>query len=166
MGCILIIPVSKYIILLFGNLGGILNLPLHEESIVKVSEVLYAFNSLPALCASVFLFLFFCSVQINNVKIMKVINFFGSLTFGVYLIHNNKTFSHYLWENLHINDWLVEKNNILMIIVLWIAVFIICSMIEFIRQRLFRLFKINMLISKIAEKLNKIFQKVINQPDI
>lgn len=157
LGCILIIPVSKYLILLFGRYGGALSSLIQGDKIIKISEVLYAFNSLPALCASVFLFLFFCSVQIKNVKMMKVINFFGSLTFGVYLIHNNKTLSHYLWENLHINDWLVKKNNIFMIIILWISVFIVCSMIELLRQQLFKLFKINKFINKIAEKINQIF---------
>ena len=130
------------------------------------SELLYSFNSLPALCASVFLFLTFCSIKVNNLKISNIINFFGGLTFGVYLIHNNRNISGYLWTKLQINFWLVEKNNIFIIILILLCVFIVCSIIEWIRQQLFKMFKINVLTEIIAEKLEVLFRKISKQPNI
>lgn len=152
---ILILPVSKIIVLLIGKIE-LINSFLQEDAICKISELLYCFNSLPALCASVFLFLFFCSVRIENGKISKAVNFAGSLTFGIYLIHNNRNLAHYLWEGTRINYWLTEKENILMIIGIWIAVFIVCGAIEWIRQRLFALLKINKLAVRLADFINRI----------
>lgn len=142
--CIFLIPLSKFILR---------------------NNIFYSFNSFPALCASVLLFLFFCSVEIKNEKISKFIIFFGNLTFGVYLIHNNRNLSTYLWTKLKVNDWLVEKNNIYVIIILLIAVFTACSLIEWIRQKLFKLLRINMLIEYVSVKLELLLNEIIKQPN-
>lgn len=145
---------------------SVLIIPFSKFLLKNHSELLYSFNSLPALCASVFLFLTFCSIKVNNLKISNIINFFGGLTFGVYLIHNNRNISGYLWTKLQINLWLVEKNNIFIIILILLCVFIVCSIIEWIRQQLFKMFKINVLTEIIAEKLEVLFRKISKQPNI
>lgn len=158
--CILIVPISKYIVLLSGKAIKGFHIDINLDIIIKISEILFNFNSLPVLCASVFLFVFFCSIEIKNAKAKKYINFFGNLTFGVYLIHNNRNLSGYLWKSLKINYWLVERKNFFIILLIAIIVFIVCSLIECIRQYLFKLFKINILINKIAEKLEELLQKI------
>lgn len=149
LAAILIIPISKYIILFAGSHLNFVS----SETIVKASEILYSFNSLPALCASVLLFVFFVNVKIENEILTKSINFIGRLTFGIYLIHNNRNISHYLWEKLRINYWLVERENILAVIGIWAAVFVVCAAVEWIRQLLFKLLGIDKLIGKTADVL-------------
>lgn len=146
---ILILPVSKIIVLLAGKIS-VISTALSEDTISKISELLYSFNSLPAACASVFLFLLFCSIEIKSESMSKIINFTGSLTFGIYLIHNNRNLSGHLWEGMRINYWLTERENIWAILGIWIAVFIVCGVIEWIRQRLFALLKIDKLAVRLA----------------
>ena len=153
--CILILPVSKIIVLLIGKINVISAL-LSEDKISKISELLYCFNSLPAVCASIFLFMAFCSIEIKNENVCKIINSVGSLTFGIYLIHNNRNLSGHLWKGVRINYWLAEKENISIVIGIWIAVFIVCGAIEWIRQQLFALLKIDKLAVRLADFIKRI----------
>lgn len=152
---ILILPVSKIIVLLIGKID-VISAALSENTIFKISELLYSLNSLPVTCASIFLFLLFCSIEIKSESVSKMINFIGSLTFGIYLIHNNRNLSGHLWEGARINYWLAEKENILMILGIWIAVFIVCGAIEWIRQPLFALLKIDKLAVRLADLIQRI----------
>ncbi|MDE6846030.1 MAG: acyltransferase [Lachnospiraceae bacterium] len=152
---ILILPVSKIIVILIGKIN-IISAMLSETTISKISELLYSLNSLPITCASVFLFLFFCSIEIKSESVSKIINFTGSLTFGIYLIHNNRNLSGPLWEGTRINYWLAEKENIWVILAIWIVVFIVCAAIEWIRQRLFALLRIDKLAVRLADFIQRI----------
>ncbi|MCM1143280.1 MAG: acyltransferase [Blautia sp.] len=158
---ILVIPLCKFAVLFVGRIGFVSRI-LREEIIFKISEIFYSFNALPALCASVFLFCFFCSVQIKNEKLAKGIQFTGGLTFGIYLVHNNRNLAHVLWEGVRINDWLVERENILAILGIWIGVFIVCGAVEFVRQRLFQWLGINTLIRGIAGFLDRVVRKALD----
>lgn len=143
---ICIIPISKFIIVWCGRCQNIIS----QETVAKVSEVLYCFNSLPALLASVFLFVFFCKIKIRNEVCIRMINFVSSLTFGIYLIHNNRNFSRFLWEKLRVNYWMVERENAGVVLGILICVFIGCGTIEWIRQWLFKVLRINQLIKRIT----------------
>lgn len=154
LGSILIVPLSKFAIILLGR-GA-----LSEELVTKASEILYPSNSLPVLCASVFLLLFFCSVKIENAKAAKVINFFGAVSFGIYLIHNNRNLSHYLWEKCRVHYWIAERGNLLVVIAILIGVFVVCGLIEWVRAWLFKVLKIDMLTDKVAMMLQKTICKV------
>ena len=132
---------------------------LEPEKVLKVSEVFYQFNTVPSLLASVFLFLCFIRMKEFFGKADRVIAWGGSLSFGVYLIHNNPNLSHFLWEKLKINYWLAENGNVLIVLLLLLAVYIVCSLIEWLRQQLFRVFRIDRLIGKIADGLKYVFGK-------
>lgn len=155
LGSILIVPLSKFAIVLLGR-GGMFS----EELITKASEILYPSDSLPMLCASVLLLLIFCSVKIENVKLSKWINLIGSLTFGIYLIHNNRNLSHYLWEKCRVHYWLAEKENIFVVIGILLGVFAVCGLIEWLRQQMFKILRIDKLIDKVAMLLQKVVYKV------
>lgn len=147
---ILLIPTSKYVIMLFGREVSTHLMP---EKVLDASETLYEFNSLPALLASVFLFLFFVNIRDFPGKIARLAVWGGKFSFGVYLIHNNPNFSHFLWEKLGIDYWLIQKRNIIIPIVLLILVYISCSFLEYLRECLFNLCRINQLIDKIADRV-------------
>ena len=126
-----------------------------ENLTTKASEILYPANSLPELCASVLLLVIFCTVKIENAKLSKIINLVGGVTFGIYLIHNNRNLSHYLWEKCRVHYWLAEKENLFVIIGILFGVFAVCGLIEWIRQQMFKILRIDKLIDKVAMVLQK-----------
>lgn len=157
---IAVIPISKFAIMLVGNRLHILE----PEKVLKVSEVFYQFNAVPALLASVFLFLCFARMKESFGKTDRVIAWGGSLSFGVYLIHDNPNLSHFLWEKLKISYWLAENGNVMIVLLLLLAVYIVCSLIEWLRQQLFKCFRIDRLIDIVAERIkytvNKYFSVI------
>ena len=86
--------------------------------------------------SSIFIFCFFCNL---NIPYIKLINILGGCTYGVYLLHNNRTFKHYMWFNIfksqeHINDKFLPIYICCCVIIL----FCNCVFIELVRQRLFK----------------------------
>lgn len=92
-GAVLLIPVSKFAIMFAGGFQNIVG----ADKISRISGVFYCFNSIPALCASVLLFVGFLQLKIVKPGLVYLINLASGTTFGIYLIHNNKNISHYLW---------------------------------------------------------------------
>jgi hypothetical protein len=102
-------------------------------------KVLLEYNSPTIVVASICLFLFFRTIRIPDGFLSKAILFVSPLTFGIYLIHE-----HYLLRDLWITFWKVEDfvkkpYFILHYIGVVLAVFIICGLIEWIRNMLFGL---------------------------
>lgn len=154
---ILLIPVTKFVVLLIGGWQNMIGM----EKILRVSEVFYNFNSVPALCASVVLFICFLQLKIENTKIAFMINLLSGMTFGIYLIHNNRNISHFLWESLRIDYWLIQRNNILIIILILCIVFVICGLIEGVRKLLFKALRLDWIVSKIAALLEELLHKLL-----
>ncbi|MCM1174339.1 MAG: acyltransferase [Blautia sp.] len=129
------------------------------EIAVKAPAILYSSNSLPMLCASLCLLMFFCSVRIERPGLSRAINRVGGLTFGIYLIHNNVNLSHYLWEKCRVHYWFAEKGNLLVVMGILIAVFAACGFVEWLRQQLFKVLKTEKLIKWAAETMEKAVYK-------
>ena len=73
----------------------------------KNSGIMYKFNSIFCFVASVFFFILFLYVRIEQKFICYWINKIGSLTFGVYLLHDNKYMRSWLWEKIIIpSKWI------------------------------------------------------------
>lgn len=150
-GIIFIVPLVRFAVILIGE---------DTEIAVKALNILYSSNSLPILCASLLLLLIFSSVRIENSRLSKAINWVGGLTFGIYLIHNNKNLSHYLWEKCKVHYWFAERGNIFAVLGILLAVFMACGIVEWLRQWLFKVLKIDKLIDMIAMMLEKTAHKV------
>ncbi len=140
-----VIPDKKYGCYYFASVAVI---PISK--IVKLPEVFYRFNSLPALLSSVFLFLFFARKKESYGKLDRLILLGGRLSFGVYLIHNNPNFSHFMWEKLNIHYFLTQKGNLVIVLLILLTLYFACSIIEWFRQCLFKWCKIDWMISQIA----------------
>ncbi len=104
-------------------------------------------------------FLLFTKMKINN----TLINSVSSCTLGVYLIHDNNVFRNFYKDKIIIES---DLNIIFISIIVSVLVFIICVLIESIRQDLFKNiynFKIsNYLRPKYTKYFNKI-EKTINE---
>lgn len=103
-------------------------------------STMYNYNFILVFLASVSLFLFFKDVQIKSEKISKLITYISSLTFGVYLIHEQKVFRENVLYNkiLHTELWKNSWLGLVISILLIIGSFIIYLTIEACRQKIWR----------------------------
>ena len=85
---------------------------------------------------SVLYFLYFETLDIKS----KFINKVASLTLGVYYIHDNNFVRGYIYKWIKIdNGPFYSYKYLIYMIIAVLTIFIICSMIEFIRQLIFKL---------------------------
>lgn len=100
----------------------------------------YNYNSITILLSSICLFLFFKSLNLNNICniFKKTILIFSPLTFGVYLIHEHPFIREILYTKiLHCQDFLYSRKYIFVAIISIFSVYIICSLIDFSRSLIF-----------------------------
>ena len=70
------------------------------------------------------------------------INKIAATTFGIYLISDNNNVREYLWNNLLHMHTIISKNYaVIYVIVTSLVVFIVCSLIEALRKKLFSKFE-------------------------
>ena len=129
------------------------------------STYFYSMQSLLALLISICAFMTFA---LTNIKSCKFINVVASATFGVYLIHENHYLRNIFWQTIFKNS---SYQNSLMIIpvsiVAVVSVYVVCTIIELIRQYVFEktfakftdilLFPIKKLLSVAAKCFTKLF---------
>lgn len=147
------------------TLGGVLlfgiSLLYTKLGFDKYITVYNTMTTVPMLLLTISSFLFFRDLKIDNNN--KIIPFFASSAFAVYLIHINRYFRVYLFNNiLHIQDF-YDSNTLLLagyILIASIIIYISCSIIDFIRRKLLEepLFKLKF--------LDNLFDKIDNNINI
>lgn len=124
--------------------------------IIKV-DLFYLYNSILVAPASICLFLCFVNWNISGKKIRKFICFISPLTFGVYLIHDNKYMRQFIWEFLFKPFTYANKPNMIFyLIVSVIYIFITSALIELVRQILFKPIENSKKMKGLVERLNLI----------
>lgn len=114
---------------------------------------LMSYTSPTMLIAAVALFMLFAKIKTNNLS-NKIIAFFAPLTFGVYLIHENPSIKKLFMTNMF--SAFADFNPILMILSVLgtaIAIFLICALIDFVRDRLFKLLQVKNLLIRLETKI-------------
>ena len=104
------------------------------------STILYAYNSTTVFGASLFLFVFFKNIKIKE-RCPNFIYKVSLATFGVYLIHEHTFMRSYLFNNLLnikdlVNHSFLTKSGIMLASVL--GIFVVCTIIDFVRQWIFK----------------------------
>ncbi len=118
-----------------------------------ISSYIFLFNIL----SSCFLLMFFASIQIKS---NKILSFLAKNSFGVYLLHE-----HTFIRELFITDKFIfigKYNPLFAILILFttaIGIYIVGTIIEYIRQLIFRLIKISRLTEKMDEKIGNVYKK-------
>ena len=107
----------------------------------------YLFNTricaLPMIFQSISLMLFLTNINYNEF-FGKIITFIGPLTFGVYLIHENNIIRAKIIKNIlknysrHLKCYIVIK----IILAKALKIFVICAIIDYLRNILFRICQI------------------------
>lgn len=110
-------------------------------------------NSIFIFLSSLFLFLAFKNIEMKNYKLLNIIS---STTFGIYLIHDNFLMREFIWTKyFKVYEHFEDADLLFYSLKIIILVFIVCSLLDFIRQKLF-VFSIDKIISIIEVKIKNI----------
>ena len=122
------------------------------------SSLLYTVYSITVLLLAAFLLSFFVNAK---PRYNKLINIIGECTFGVYLIHANKFVNSWVWSEFF-NTKQYADSAFLIVYVLFgtLAVFVICSLIEFLRKNILDKYVFKRINSKIISVIQKAYEKV------
>ena len=126
-------------------------------------KVFMQYNSLPVAAASVCLFLFFLTLEIKGRVSRALIGFFAPLTFGVYIIHEHRDLRDPLWNRLKPWESARLPKMFLLLIGTVLSLFIVCSLLEFLRRSLSRLLRIPDLFGWIADRLGRAARALIDR---
>lgn len=124
----------------------------------EFKELLYSYTSVPIYLASIAFFVVFLKIEIHNDKICTVINKIATTTFGIYLIHDNRFLRSILWKFLNPSAYVGQPFLFVYMISCVFCIFIICSVIEMLRQLLFSLLYKRKTYKKLIGQLNKFFK--------
>lgn len=129
-----------------------------SEMIVSQAYYFSTITSPLVIVSGLSIFVAFKNLNINK---NKFINHLGSVTFAVYLLHDNPLFKDTLWHNIVKTDAFYNSNIILLIIhmiVVVVAFFLIASVIEFIRIPIENLILNNKIMCKFYKKINSLYE--------
>lgn len=130
---------------------------------VRLTSLFYGYNSIVSFLAAITLFQSFRGLTIESKKTTRLISFVAPLTFAVYLIHEQELFRPVLWDILNPDATATKYYMVGYVLLCAISIFIICCIIEFIRQFLFKKLKINNFINTTCDKVqNKFIAKFFN----
>lgn len=107
------------------------------------------YNSILSFTFATSFFIYFSNKQLYSSFINKI----SSCTFGIYLIHDNYYSRIIIWNSIYPNIEYVN-NPLIHSIVKIIVVFIVCAIIEKIRQLIFSKINIDVICDKIAGLIN------------
>ncbi|MDL2225306.1 acyltransferase family protein [Eubacteriales bacterium OttesenSCG-928-M02] len=125
------------------------------------SKATYFFGQekLSVLLISLSLFMAFVTMKMNY---HRWINTIASATFGVYLIHDSKIIRQFLWIDLFKNGQYQESLMIIPYSIVVVAVvYIVCTIIDLIRQKVFEK-PFMIVVNKYSESWLKPYKKIIN----
>ena len=125
------------------------------------TQVFQRYNGCGTFVASVALFLWFMLINIKNIRINKAIVAMSGLTFGVYLIHENFLVREHLYTDvLNIPSYINTPMQIPYIIGCALGIYAVASLIEYLRQKIFAILKVDAVMQKmedwITEKIAKL----------
>jgi len=106
--------------------------------------------------------LFFSKLDINSIIFQKIISFFAPLTFGIYLIHEHKIVrGRIIKGNYKFLLKYKSKELILGILSESSKIFLFCSVIDFIRLLIFKIFRIRQICILIETLITKILNFIL-----
>ena len=104
------------------------------------------YTSPSSLIIALSLLIVFSKIKINNKISQKIVSFFAPLTYGIYLIHNHILVLKYIIKDNY--SWLLKYSFFkLMTIEMFesLKIFILCSIIDYLRLLLFNILKMRQL---------------------
>lgn len=119
----------------------------------------FCYSNIFVFLMSVCILLWFCGIGNLN-KGGRILAKLAPYTLGVYLIHEHPIVREYLWAQVRNLFPIMDP---LYIILVSIVVFCVCVLIEWLRQMLFKLLRVDVLVNKVCDKLKGIVERHILQ---
>ena len=148
-----------FIIIIFGLIKT--KLFLNEIARNHVNYININYASPTYLGISISIILIFSNIKINNKIIIKLISFFSSLTYGIYLSHNHFLVRLYIVRKYFL--WILKYKSINVVIIeimCSFGVFLFCGFIDLIRLYIFRFLKIKKLFVLLENKITIMADKL------
>lgn len=122
--------------------------------------VLLGYTSPTILMSAILMLIIFSKVRINE-RLKKTVSLFASASFGVYLIHVHPAIKVLVWSNAFTSY--AEYSIVGMIFAIFasaVVIYIICSLVDFIRMRIFEIAHIDKLCLGIDKFVTRIVKVV------
>ena len=113
------------------------------------------FYNLIVIAMTVLLFMKFKTIKINSKFLTKLITIISPSVFSIYLIHYNFNFRFIIWEKFNAIKYADSWFMILYIVFIIFAVFILCLIIDLVRNGLYKLITHISLIKRFIMFINK-----------
>ena len=132
---------------------------------VMNSSLFISYISPTILFAAVALLILFSKLQVTSI-LNRFIMFFGPLSFGVYLIHTHPLVWKWVMEE-GFSDYAKCHPILLVLDVLGtvFGIWFFCSLIDFVRLKLFETLKVNLLVENIVRHIGAFMSNVLEQLD-
>lgn len=145
VGCSAVTATSRFIlewltILIFGEpMGG---------------SILSGYCSITNVVGAVALFMIFVNLKLeDNSKIVGLAVNLSPLTLGIYLIHDHSNVRSFIWNLLHPWSYVGSGGLLLVLLADSVVIFAVCCFLEWIRQRLFEVCRINITVNNMSDKI-------------
>lgn len=120
---------------------------------VMFERLFSSYNSIMTTAASISLLLAMRTVRIKSGRLTGVISFFAPLAFGVYLIHDHPAVRPLLWHWLAPNSTSGSVCMLPYMLICVLSIFVVCCLIEWIRQLSFRVCRINGKVDQLCDRV-------------
>lgn len=160
----IIIFILCYVITFFSRFQfGIENIPI--LSYIADRLAFYRYDSPTMVIGSMALLAIFARMDVNNEKVIKIVNLITPLTFNIYIIHSNPLIKvNILHRHLPVIAELFTIPMLFVSMGIIVAIFVVCLFIDWIRFKLFKLIKADRLVeiisSFIEKKMNALVSKL------
>ena len=130
---------------------------------VKYDETLVSYTSVTILLASVFLLMLCLKIKIGGFA-QAIIRWFAPMTLGVYLIHVHPLVFEYIVKDAFVALALQHPARMVISALGWtLALFLLCSALDFYRIKLFGLIRIDRLCEWADRKINHLYCKAFQK---
>lgn len=125
-------------------------------------NVLIQYTSPTMLLAAFSLLVLFAKMNIRNKAAVVLIRFFVPLSFGVYIIHTNPViWNHILTNCFSSYSTLPAPLLIVSIFGTALGIYLLCSLVDWVRLQLFRILRVNHWCMVLTDKIHKLLTKVL-----
>ncbi|WP_407420811.1 acyltransferase [Methanobrevibacter sp.] len=139
---------------------------LESVGLIEPGFALYSFNCYSSalyFVGGIALFCVFKNINITKSSVISVIKFFTPVCFGVYLIHNNMSLAHFYFDGRF--EFLASMDPISLVIgviLIGLGIFVACSLVDWVRELLFRALKVKSRLAKFEKNVYSKFNNYLN----
>lgn len=126
-------------------------------------NMIVAYNDIFVYIGSVALFAFFSEIKITNQWICRIISYFASTAFAVYLIHHAPAMRLWIYDFIENNNKIFSNGCFLFVAFMSVAgIYIVSSLIAHAKMLVFRVFKIENLINKVSDYVESHIRRIVS----